>query len=357
MTWQEKVRKTEPYTAGEQPKDKTIIKLNSNECPYPPSPAVKEAAERAAFLYESARLYPDMNASLLVNALAEKYGVSPKQVFVGVGSDDVIAMCFLAFFTNGGELLFPDITYSFYEVWADLFQVPCRKIPLTEDFRIDPSDYETGKEQGGIIFPNPNAPTGDALSLSEVERIVAANRDCVVIVDEAYVDFGTESALPLLSKYDNLLVVQTFSKSRAMAGARVGFAIGGEEIIARLQDIKFSFNSYTLNYPAILMGEAAVRDDAYFRKITGRIVNTRERFKKELTRLGFSFPDSKANFVFAKHPDVPARELFDRLREKKLLVRYFNKPRIDDRLRITIGTDEQMDRLVQALEEILQPKS
>ncbi len=361
MNWQENVRRVEPYVAGEQPKNPDVIKLNTNECPYPPAPGVAEAAKRLADEYEKMRLYPDMNASPLVQALAERYGVRPEQVFVGVGSDDVLAMAFLTFFTSGRRLLFPDITYSFYDVWAELYRIPYTQVPLQEDFTICPEDYIPGSGKwkgdetpgGGIIFPNPNAPTGRELPLADIERIAAANPDKVVIVDEAYVDFGAVSALPLLKKYENLLVVQTFSKSRAMAGARIGFAIGNETLIGCLKDVKFSFNSYTMNLQTIYMGTAAVEDEAYFNRLTSQIVETRAWFEKELTRLGFVYPESKANFIFARHPEHSGQELFDALRERNIFVRHWNKPRIGEYLRITIGTDEQMKTVVKALEEIL----
>ncbi len=354
MSWRTKVRRTDPYTAGEQPKDPEIIKLNSNECPYPPAPGVEEAAEMMKSGYKNLRLYPDMNTSDLAQALADYYGVDYDQIFVGVGSDDVLALSFLTFFTNGGKLLFPDITYSFYDVWAKLFRIPFEQIPVNDSFEIDPADYIGRENVGGIIFPNPNAPTAIEAPQKDVEAIIAANPDCVVIVDEAYVDFGGKSAIPLLKKYDNLLVVQTFSKSRSMAGERIGFAIGNKEIIDYLKEIKFSFNSYTINTPSILLGCASVKDDAYFKEITGKIIATRERFKRELSALGFTYTDSKANFVFATHPDMEAEEIFKKLKERKIYVRYFKKPRIDKYLRITIGTDEQMDRLTAALHEILE---
>ena len=405
MSWQNTVRRVVPYVAGEQPKDPGIIKLNTNECPYPPSPAVAAAMRQAADDAARFRLYPDMDATPLVNALAARYGVAPEQIFVGVGSDDVLSMSFLTFFTGGGTLLFPDITYSFYDVWADLYRIPYRRVPLKSDFTIDPEDYISsgtitfppsrmaeaentprsahgaapaagtpGKGEAanaapsagpaapdpagapdicGIVFPNPNAPTGAELPQDAIERIVAANRDKVVIVDEAYIDFGGTSALPLLKKYDNLLIVQTFSKSRAMAGARIGFAIGNPELIGYLKDVKFSFNSYTMSYPAILAGTAAVQDERYFAEITGRIVETRERFKGELRALGFEFPDSKANFVFARRPGMSGQTLYDALRARNILVRHWEKPRIADYLRITIGTDAQMDAVTAALKEIL----
>ena len=301
---------------------------------------------------ELLKKYPDAKASLLVDKLAAYHGLQPSQVFVGVGSDDVIAMSFMTFFNSDKPILFPDITYSFYDVWADMLRIPYEKKSLDDDYNIVKEDY-IGVENGGIIFPNPNAPTGIALPLEDIRKILDANRDVVVIVDEAYVDFGAKSALPLLKKYDNLLVVQTFSKSRAMAGARVGFAIGSEKLINYLKDVKFSFNSYTMNLPSIRIGTASAEDSEYFRTTTGRIAATRERFKEELRKLGFEFPDSMSNFVFARHPAWSGEALQKELRARRIIVRRFNRPKISDYLRITIGTDEQMDRVVEALKEIL----
>ncbi|MBQ7841776.1 MAG: histidinol-phosphate transaminase [Lachnospiraceae bacterium] len=353
MSWEDNVRKVVPYTPGEQPKRKDIIKLNTNECPYPPSPKVQAVLDN--FDAADLRLYPDPAASDLVNALAEHYQVDPQQVFVGVGSDDVLAMAFLTFFNSEKQILFPDVTYSFYDVWADLFRISYRCPALDENFHLKKEDYLT--ENGGIIFPNPNAPTGLMEDLSVVEEIIAANPDSVVIVDEAYVDFGGVSALPLVDKYDNLLVVQTFSKSRAMAGMRIGFAIGSQKLIAYLNDAKFSFNSYTMSRLTIACGKACVEDNAYFQQITAQIVETRERTKKELTKLGFSFPDSKTNFIFAKHESIPAAELFAALKKEGIIVRYFNKPRIDNYLRITVGTDAEMDSLITFLKKYIENRS
>lgn len=349
MSWEENVRKVEPYVAGEQPRQEGVIKLNTNECPYPPAPEVARIAGELA--YDKLRLYPDMNAEKLVNALASYYQVRPEQIFVGVGSDDVLAMSFMTFFNGDKPVLFPDITYSFYDVWADVFRIPFKVCPLTEDFRIKKEDYLT--PNGGIIIPNPNAPTG-VLEDSEVfEEILKANPDSVVIVDEAYVDFGGTSMVPFVNQYDNLMVVQTFSKSRAMAGMRIGFAIANEKLIRYLKDVKFSFNSYTMSMPAIEMGTAAVLDDAYFKEIVGKIIHTREWTKEQLKNLGFTFTDSKSNFLFVTHKKVPAREIFLALKENNIYVRYWNKPRIDNYLRITIGTDEQMRKLVAFLENYL----
>lgn len=349
MKWEENVRRVVPYVAGEQPQKQNMIKLNTNECPYPPAPGVKKLA--AGFDCDQLRLYPDSDSTPLVNVLAEYYHVSPKQVFVGVGSDDVLAMAFLTFFNSGKPILFPDVTYSFYDVWAELYRIPYRCCALDENWRIRPEDY--CQPNGGVIFPNPNAPTGVLENLETVERIIEANRDVVVIVDEAYIDFGGASALPLLEKYDNLLIVQTFSKSRAMAGVRIGFCIGSEKLIGYLNDVKFSINSYTMNRPAQALGIEAVRDDAYFKATTAKIVATRERVKKELTELGFSFPDSMANFVFATHRSVPAQQIFRALREADIYVRHWDKPRISNHLRITIGTDEEMNRLIAFLRDYL----
>ncbi len=349
MQWEDNVRKVVPYVAGEQPNRPNMIKLNTNECPYPPAPGVEKLAENLDC--SALRLYPDSKTTPLVDALAEYYHVKPEQVFVGVGSDDVLSMAFMTFFNSGRPILFPDVTYSFYDVWAELYRIPYKTCALDENWHICPEDYR--QPNGGIIFPNPNAPTGVFESLEVVEEIIAANRDVVVIVDEAYVDFGGQSALPLLEKYDNLLVVQTFSKSRAMAGLRIGFCIGNEKLISYLNDVKFSFNSYTMNLPAQVLGVEAVRDDAYFKETTAKIIATRERVKRELKELGFDFPDSRANFIFASHERVPAEELFQALREADIYVRYWNKPRINNSLRITVGTDEQMDCLTDFLRNYL----
>ncbi|MBO5450699.1 MAG: histidinol-phosphate transaminase [Lachnospiraceae bacterium] len=356
MSWEENVRKVVPYTPGEQPRNKNVIKLNTNECPYPPAPGVNKALQE--FDVDTLRLYPDPNATVLVDALAEYYGVKSSQVFVGVGSDDVLAMIFMTFFNSKNPIIFPDITYSFYDVWADLFRIPYRQIPLDEDFNIVKEDYMgkgimEGTPCGGIIFPNPNAPTGVLIGLDFIEDIVKANPDVIVVVDEAYIDFGGVSALPLIQKYDNLLVVQTFSKSRAMAGIRIGYAFGSEKLIKYLNDVKFSFNSYTLNRTALTLGVEAVKDDAYFKEIVGKIVNTREWVKNELKELGFTFRDSQSNFIFATHPDYDVVEIFEELRKRDIYVRHFNGERIKDYLRITIGTDDEMNILIKNIKEII----
>ena len=353
MDWRDNVRRVDPYVPGEQPTGKHIIKLNTNENPYPPAPGVQEVLRDMPA--GDMRLYPDPTAALLVEKLAAAYHVKKEQVFVGVGSDDVLAMSFLTFFNGEKPLLFPDISYSFYEVWAECFRIPYRKIPLTEDWRIDPAAYTV--PCGGIIFPNPNAPTGVALSTDGIRKILEANRDVVVIVDEAYVDFGAETALPLLEEFDNLLVVQTFSKSRSMAGMRIGFAIGGEELIRCLGDVRYSFNSYTMNRPSILAGVAALEDRAYFERTVEKIIRTRDSVREELEEMGFACTDSMTNFLFVTHPDIPAEELFRLLREREIYVRYFALPRIDNYLRITIGTAGQMQVLLDTLRRILRGRT
>ena len=347
--WEANVRRVTPYTPGEQPDQPDMIKLNTNENPYPPAPGVREALKNLDI--DAMRLYPDPTAGELVAAIAECYGLEKEQVFVGVGSDDVLAMSFLTFFNSGRPILFPDITYSFYDVWAELFHIPYERPALDENFHIRKEDYF--RENGGIIFPNPNAPTGVELPLEEIEEIVARNQDVVVIVDEAYVDFGARSALPLLKKYENLLVVQTFSKSRSLAGMRIGFACGNQKLIKYLNDAKYSFNSYTMDRTALAAGTAAVKDQAYFQETCRKIIETREWTKKELKALGFSFEDSKANFIFASHNECPAQELFQALRERHIYVRYFPKGRTADFLRITIGTQREMEILTDFLRKYL----
>jgi histidinol-phosphate aminotransferase len=347
--WEENIRRVTPYTPGEQPKISDMIKLNTNECPYPPSPMVEQAIK--SMDSDKLRLYPDPEAAKLVDALAEYYNVNSNQVFVGVGSDDVLGMAFLTFFNSAKPILIADITYSFYDVWADLFRIPFKSIPLNDKFKIEPDDYK--KDNGGIVIPNPNAPTAIELPLASIEDIVKNNQDVVVIIDEAYIDFGGQSALSLVDKYENLLVVQTFSKSRAMAGMRIGFAIGSEKLISAMKAVKFSYNSYTMNQTAIVSGVASIKDDTYFKETVAKIIKTREEAKEKLAELGFETTDSKANFLFATHRVAPAQEIFEKLKEKHIFVRYFKKPRIDNYLRITIGTDEEMRRLYEALEDIL----
>lgn len=348
--WSKTAAALTPYVPGEQPKDRAYIKLNTNENPYPPSP--KALAAISAALNGELRLYPDPTCSRLRQAIAEAYGVTAEQVFVGNGSDEILAFAFQAFFNPDKPILFPDITYSFYPVYADLYRIPYTLIPLDEDFRV-PLEPFLG-QNGGIVLPNPNAPTALSLPLEEIRKLLEGNKEHVVILDEAYVDFGGESAVPLVREYPNLLVVQTVSKSRSLAGLRVGFAFGDPELIEGLDRVKNSFNSYTLDRLALAGAEAAIQDDAYFRETVQKVVRTRDESAVRLAELGFHVTDSKANFLFVSHPRVPAKHLFQELRNRGILVRYFDKPRIGNYLRITVGTDEEMGRLVEALASILQ---
>lgn len=347
--WESYVRRVVPYTPGEQPQVTDVVKLNTNENPYPPSPSVRAILED--FEYGRMRLYPDPDSSVLVDAIAKRYNVKSSQVFAGVGSDDVLAIAFMTFFGSEKPVIFPNITYSFYDVWADVYRIPYKQIPLNSDFTINREDYIT--ENGGIVIANPNAPTGVMETIENIEYIVKKNPDSVVIIDEAYVDFGGESCLPLVEKYENLLVVQTYSKSRSMAGMRIGFAIGSEKLIKYMNDVKFSINSYTMNPITQLCGAASMADEEYFRETVDRIIATRERSKARLADLGFVFPDSKTNFIFASPQKVSAKVIFEELKKRNIFVRYWNKPIICDYLRISIGTDEEMDRLFNALEEII----
>lgn len=344
--WEENVRIVVPYVPGEQPNRENMIKLNTNENPYPPAPGVRKVLE--AFDVDKLRLYPDPVVGKLNGAIAEYYGVKKNQVFTGVGSDDVLAMIFMTFFNSKTPILFPDITYSFYDVWADMLRIPYNKIPLDENLCIRVEDYQ--RESGGIIFPNPNAPTGELLPLAQVEAIVRNNPEVMVVVDEAYIDFGGESALPLVEKYENVIVVQTFSKSRSMAGSRIGFAISNEKVIQYLNDVKYSFNSYTMDALTIELGTEAIKDKEYFEMTREKIIATREWTKEELRKLGFVFGDSMSNFIFVSHKEYSAVELYNALREQDIYVRYFSKPeRISNYLRISIGTDEEMQKLVNFL--------
>ena len=351
MSWEENVRKVTPYVPGEQPKvTGNLIKLNTNEFPYPPSPRVLEKLKEIN--YEELRLYPAPDVGPLRDAIAKKYNLSSEEVFVGDGSDDVISMAFLTFFYSDKPVIFPDITYSFYDVWCDVYRIPFCIKPLDADFRMRKSDYLC--ENGGIVIANPNAPTGvsEMDDLDFIEDIVKANPDSVVVVDEAYVDFGGVSALPLIKKYDNILVVQTFSKSRAFAGMRIGYAFGCPKLIKYMNDVKYSVNSYTINRPAIELGIAALSDDEYFESTVKKLISTREWTKKQLAERGFEFPDSKTNFVFAKPGKVTAKELFEELKKRNIFVRWWNKDRISEYLRISIGTDEEMKALMKAIDEI-----
>lgn len=346
--FEKNIRKVEPYVPGEQPQHK-VIKLNTNENPYPPAPGVKEALVNMDV--DRMRLYPDPTAGNLVHTLAEYYGVKEEQVFVGVGSDDVLAMCFLTFFNSEKPILFPDITYSFYKVWAQLYRIPYECPALDDDFRLRKEDYY--KENGGIIFPNPNAPTSIYEELDFVEDILEHNQDVIVIVDEAYIDFAGKSAISLIDKYENLIVVQTFSKARSMAGMRIGYAISNPTLIKYLNDAKYSFNSYTMNQTSLVCGVEAVKDKAYFEEQVQKIVDTREWAKEELRKLGFEFPDSKSNFLFVTHPKVSAKELFEALKKENIYVRFLGGERIKDYLRISIGTHSEMESLISFLKKYL----
>ena len=316
--FEKNIRKVEPYVPGEQPQRK-VIKLNTNENPYPPAPGVAKALK--GMETDRLRLYPDPAATPLVEELARFYQVQPDQVFVGVGSDDVLSMCFLTFFNSKKPLLFPDVTYSFYKVWAELYRIPYECQELDEDFRIVKEDYY--KENGGVIFPNPNAPTAIYEELDVVEDIIAHNQDVIVIVDEAYIDFAGRSALELIDKYENLLVVQTFSKARSMAGMRIGYAIGNPVLIQYLNDAKYSFNSYTMNQTSLACGVEAVKDVRYFEEGIQKIIKTREWAKEELEKLGFKCLESQANFIFAMHPEYDAKEMFEALKANDIYVRYW----------------------------------
>jgi len=347
--WSDIVHKLTPYVPGEQPKVSNLIKLNTNENPYGPSPKVLDALKAQA--NDNLRLYPDPNADQLKGAIAQYFSVSQNQVFVGNGSDEVLAHAFMGLLKHSEPLLYPDITYSFYPVYCGLYNVPFKTVPLTESFDINVDDYVM--PNGGIIFPNPNAPTGKALALSSIETLLKANTDTVVVVDEAYIDFGGESAIALVDRYPNLLVVQTFSKSRSLAGLRVGFAIGHPELIEGLERVKNSFNSYPLDRFAINGAVAALEDDVYFQQTCNVIVETRERLVEELTALGFDVLPSSANFVFARHKKSKAESIASKLREKAIIVRHFKQERIQEFLRITIGTAEECEALIEALTEIL----
>jgi histidinol-phosphate aminotransferase len=348
--WEKNFRKIEPYVPGEQPKFDTMIKLNTNENPYPPAPGVQKVMKELNV--DNLRLYPDDKSDILVSALAQYYHVDKNQVFVGVGSDDVLGMAFLSFFNSDKPILFPDITYSFYQVWANLYKIPFETPVVDENFRIRKEDYY--KENGGVVIANPNAPTGLYEDLTFIEDILQHNQDDIVIVDEAYIDFAGKSAIELIDKYDNLLVVQTFSKARSMAGMRIGYCIGNKELIKVINDVKYSYNSYTMNFTSLYLGAEAVKDEVYFRENLAKIIEERERTIVELKKLGFTCTDSKANFVFATHKTVPAVELLTMLRKQNIFVRNFaSNPRISNYLRITIGTREEMDSLFTAIREYL----
>lgn len=350
--WSETVKKIEPYVPGEQPRDRKYIKINTNENPYPPSPKVIEAIRKAAD--DRLKLYPDPTCDVLKGALAQYYGVEKEQVFVGNGSDEILAFSFQAFFNPGNPILFPEITYTFYPVYAKLFNISCREVPMNADLSIRTEMFS--EKNGGVIFPNPNAPTGMYLSPEEIKGILHKNSEHVVIIDEAYVDFGGESAVRFIQEYPNLLVVKTMSKSRALAGMRVGYALGSKELIEGLERIKNSFNSYTLDTLALVGATEAIRDIDYFEETRAKVIKTRQRVTEGLRELGFTVAESAANFVFAAHESYPAQSLFEKLKEMGILVRYFKKPKIENYLRISIGTDEEMDTFLETVEKIINHK-
>ena len=338
----------EPYTPGEQPKDMVLTKLNTNESPFPPMPEVVQAvAEEAARL----QLYPDPDCTELRKAIAEVQGVDPDEIICNNGSDETIYFAFLAYCDNERPAVFPEITYGFYPVFADITGVKCRQVPLREDLSIDPADYYDA--EGMVVIANPNAPTGIPLSLAQIEDILRHNRDNVVVIDEAYVDFGTESAVPLVKKYDNLLVVQTFSKSRSMAGMRLGYGIGSKELIADLNALRFSTNPYNIDRLAIAAGIASLRHDEVNRAHCRTVMETREYTVEELGKMGFVMTGSTANFIFVRHPEVHGSVLFRKLRERGVIIRHWDKPELSDYNRITIGSREQMDILLREVSEVL----
>lgn len=345
--WSKRICDAVPYVPGEQPKDRKFIKLNTNENPYPPSPKVIEAIRGAA--NDSLRLYPDPECLALRQAIAKREGLQPEQVFCSNGSDEVLAFAFQAFFDPDREIVFPRISYSFYPVYTSYFGLNCLQVPMEPDFSA-PVEQLCGKN-GGVVLCNPNAPTGIAVELEVVEKLLRANPEVVVVVDEAYVDFGAESAVSLIDRYPNLLVVQTASKSRALAGLRVGWAMGNENLINGLKCVRDSINSYTLDRIALAGAAAAIEDEEYFQTMRKKVMNTREWSVKELKEIGFTVLDSKTNFLFVSHPDKPARALLESLREQGILVRWWRDPLIDHWLRITIGTDEEMKALLDALKK------
>lgn len=345
--WSEAIRDLTPYTPGEQPKVDNLIKLNTNENPYPPAPAAIDALK--GFDMDRLRLYSDPDCSALKDALAEYHKVERHSVFVGNGSDEVLALAFMAFFRQPQPLLLPTTTYSFYDVYCNLYNIDYKQIPLTDDFRIDLADYD--QPNGGIIFANPNAPTGRALPLSEIEALLQRNTESLVIVDEAYVDFGGESSVELTRRYDNVLVIQTFSKSRSLAGLRVGYAIGHKDLIDGLERVKNSFNSYPLDMLAIAGATASLQDEDYFQQTNQKIIGSREWTAAQLEQLGFESLPSATNFLFTRHKVLEGAELMGYLRGNNILVRHFSKPGIDNYLRITIGTQQEMETLIETLKQ------
>lgn len=347
--WMKNLRDIEPYVPGEQSMEKNIVKINANENPYPPSPEAIKAINE--FDCNRLRFYPDANALEFKKALAEFYGVSVENVFLGNGSDDVLALSFQAFFNSDKPIAYPDITYSFYPVWCRLFNIPYKNYPLDDNFRINPEDYK--EQNGGVVIPNPNAPTSLGEGREFIERIMEYNKDSVVIIDEAYVDFGGYSSVELTKKYENLLITGTFSKSRSLAGMRIGYAIGSKTLISVLEAVKNSYNSYTLNSISMAAGTAAIKDRAYFESTVSKVIATRQRVAEELRALGFTVLNSQTNFLFATHNAISIKDYFEWLKAQKVFIRYFNLPRINNYVRITIGTDDEMNIFLNKTKEYL----
>lgn len=347
--WTKNLRNIEPYVPGEQSKDKDIVKINANENPYPPSPKAAEVLK--SFDTNKLRFYPSANSTKLKEAIAKYYKVDVSNVFVGNGSDDVLAVAFQSFFNSEKPIVYPDLTYSFYPVWCSLFGIKYKNYPVGDDFRINPEDYK--EKNGGVVIPNPNAPTSLGEGLDFVEKILNYNQDSVVIIDEAYVDFGGTSSIPLIDKYENLLVTGTFSKSRSLAGLRIGFAIGSKALIDVMEAVKNSYNSYTVDSLSIEMGAASIEDDEYFKSTCKKVIKTRERVTLELEKLGFDVIDSQTNFIFATHNKHNMKSLFEYLKTQKVFIRYFSLPRIENYVRITIGTNEEMDIFLEKTKEFI----
>ncbi len=347
--WTKNLRNIEPYVPGEQSKDKDIVKINANENPYPPSPKAAEVLK--SFDTNKLRFYPNANSTKLKETIAKYYKVDVSNVFVGNGSDDVLAVAFQSFFNSEKPIVYPDLTYSFYPVWCSLFGIKYKNYPVGDDFRINPEDYK--EKNGGVVIPNPNAPTSLGESLDFVEKILNYNQDSVVIIDEAYVDFGGTSSIPLIDKYENLLVTGTFSKSRSLAGLRIGFAIGSKALIDVMEAVKNSYNSYTVDSLSIEMGAASIEDDEYFKSTCKKVIKTRERVTLELEKLGFDVLDSQTNFIFATHNKHNMKSLFEYLKTQKVFIRYFSLPRIENYVRITIGTNEEMDIFLEKTKEFI----
>lgn len=347
--WTKNLRNIEPYVPGEQSKDKDIVKINANENPYPPSPKATRVLK--SFDTNKLRFYPSANSTKLKEAIAKYYKVDVSNVFVGNGSDDVLAVAFQSFFNSDKPIAYPDLTYSFYPVWCSLFGIEYKNYPVGDDFRINPEDYR--EENGGVVIPNPNAPTSLGEGLDFVEKILDYNQDSVVIIDEAYVDFGGTSSVPLIDKYENLLVTGTFSKSRSLAGLRIGFAIGSKALIDVMEAVKNSYNSYTVDSLSIEMGAASIEDDEYFKSTCQKVIETRERVTLELEKLGFDVLDSQTNFIFATHNEHNMKSLFEYLKTQKVFIRYFSLPRIENYVRITIGTNEEMDIFLEKTKEFI----